>query len=131
MRHSRRTRLVAALLLGSMTLTSLPLSAASLSTHEALTVAEAQDGTARRAVTDLLARADVQAELVRYGVSPDMAARRVADMSDAEVATLHGRLGDTPAGAGVVGAIVFVFVLLLVTDILGLTKVFPFTKPIR
>jgi len=27
--------------------------------------------------------------------------------------------------------ILFIFVLLLITDILGLTKVFPFTRPIR
>jgi hypothetical protein len=31
----------------------------------------------------------------------------------------------------VVGAIVFIFVVLLVTDILGLTKVFPFTRSVR
>ncbi|MBC7727858.1 MAG: PA2779 family protein, partial [Microbacteriaceae bacterium] len=42
-------------------------------------------------------------------------------------------LDTAPAGAdgGVIGVIVFIFVLLLVTDILGLTKVFPFTRSAR
>jgi hypothetical protein len=31
----------------------------------------------------------------------------------------------------VLGILFAVFVILLVTDILGLTKVFPFTRPIR
>ena len=33
-----------------------------------------------------------------------------------------------PAGAGVIGALFAVFVILLVTDILGLTDVYPFTR---
>ncbi|HEX2531678.1 MAG TPA: PA2779 family protein [Burkholderiaceae bacterium] len=37
-----------------------------------------------------------------------------------------------PAGGdSVIGVIVFIFVLLLITDILGLTKVFPFTRAQR
>ena len=31
----------------------------------------------------------------------------------------------------VIGVIVFIFVLLLITDILGFTKIFPFTRSIR
>ena len=34
-------------------------------------------------------------------------------------------------GDGIVGAIVLVFIVLLVTDILGYTKVFPFTRQAR
>jgi len=37
-------------------------------------------------------------------------------------------LDEMPAGASVVGALFAVFVILLVTDILGLTNVFPFTR---
>jgi hypothetical protein len=31
----------------------------------------------------------------------------------------------------VIGTIVFIFVVLLITDILGFTKIFPFTRSIR
>lgn len=45
---------------------------------------------------------------------------------------LADQLDHAPAGAsGVLGAIVFIFLLLLITDILGFTKVYPFTRSIR
>ena len=50
---------------------------------------------------------------------------------DGTTRDLAGKVGTAPAGAGIVGALVFVFVVLLVTDILGLTKVFPFTRSVR
>lgn len=121
---------VAAVLLVSMGMTSLPVQAITITTEEAVQMsAPAMNG--REALTDLLARADVQAELARLGVDPALAAERVAALSDAEVASLHQRMDEVAAGGSVVGAIVFIFVLLLVTDILGLTKVFPFTRSVR
>jgi hypothetical protein len=47
------------------------------------------------------------------------------------VANLAGRVDSMPAGGDIVGVLLFVFVLQLVTDILGLTKVFPFTRSVR
>jgi hypothetical protein len=121
---------VAAVLLVSMGMTSLPVQAITITTEEAVQMS-APAMTGREALTDLLARADVQAELARLGVDPALAAERVAALSDAEVASLHQRMDEVAAGGSVVGAIVFIFVLLLVTDILGLTKVFPFTRSVR
>jgi hypothetical protein len=66
------------------------------------------------------------------GVSIDAARERVAALTDAEAAQLAAQIDQAPAGAdGVLGTIVFIFVLLLITDILGLTKVFPFTRSVR
>lgn len=121
----------AAVLLISMGMTSLPVQAAMISTEDAVQLASPVMNE-RTAVNALMARADVQAELARYGVDPALAAQRVAALSDAEVASLHQRVQDATAGGdGVVGAIVFIFVLLLITDILGLTKIFPFTRSMR
>lgn len=128
--NTRILKPVASVLLVSMGLTSLPVQAVTITTEEAVQMS-APASTGREALTDLLARADVQAELARLGVDPAVAAERVAALSDAEVASLHQRMDDVAAGGSVVGAIVFIFVLLLVTDILGLTKVFPFTRSVR
>jgi len=88
----------------------------------------------RERVVRFLERADVQRQLESLGVSPQEVKSRVAALSDAEVANLAGKIDTLPAG-GDIGNVVFlgilVFVILLITDILGLTKVFPFTKPIR
>lgn len=128
--NTRIMKPVASVLLVCMGMTSLPVQAVTITTEEAVQMS-APASTGREALTDLLARADVQAELARLGVDPAVAAERVAALSDAEVASLHQRMDDVAAGGSVVGAIVFIFVLLLVTDILGLTKVFPFTRSVR
>lgn len=78
-----------------------------------------------------LARADVGAALQMRGVSVEQAAERVAALSDAEVVALAHNIETAPAGADVLGVLFTVFIVLLVTDILGLTKVFPFTRPAR
>jgi hypothetical protein len=85
----------------------------------------------RARIAAALQRPDVAAELERMGVSKADAEARVAALSDDEVASLAHRVDTMPAGGDVLGALLFVFVLLLVTDILGLTKVFPFTRSHR
>ncbi len=86
----------------------------------------------RAHVEALLTRADVAAALQERGIDMDQAKARVAALTDAEVAHVAHTLDTAPAGAGdVLGVIVFIFVLLLITDILGFTKVFPFTRAIR
>jgi hypothetical protein len=91
---------------------------------------QAESGHARLATA--LARADVRAEMERLGVSPTAAAQRIAALTDTEAGNLADKINSAPAGASdVLGAIVFIFVLLIVTDILGFTKIFPFTRSVR
>ena len=86
----------------------------------------------RERVAALLERADVQAALAARGVTAGAAQSRVAAMSDAEVGELAARIDELPAGGiGILGAALIVFLVLLLTDILGYTKVFPFTKPMK
>lgn len=86
----------------------------------------------RAQVVSWLQRDDVRTQMTRFGVSSDQAVDRVAALSDEEVQRLAGKIDATPVGGnGIVGAIVFVFLVLLVTDILGLTKIFPFTRSVR
>ena len=55
---------------------------------------------------------------------------QVVGAINAYAARLAGQIDQAPAG-GIIGVILFVFFVLLVTDILGFTKVFPFTRSIR
>lgn len=82
----------------------------------------------RARVMDALEREDVRQGLVGLGVDPQAARDRVLSLSDAEVHQMAGRLDQLPAGGDALGVVVFIFVLLLVTDILGYTNVFPFVK---
>ena len=91
--------------------------------------AGAVDGRSRLLST--LDRADVAAALQARGVDPAAARDRVAALTDAEAAQVAAQIDQAPAGGDVLGTIVFIFVLLLITDIIGFTKVFPFTRSIR
>jgi hypothetical protein len=105
----------------------LPASAALVRTDESIVASTVQDR-----VRDLLARQEVRTALVERGVDPAQVAARVAALSDDEARLLAQRIDRLPAaGSDVLGVLFAVFVILLVTDILGFTKVFPFTRPIR
>ncbi len=69
------------------------------------------------------------------GVEPSEVQARLAALSPAELAPLSERIDQMPAGQGAVGAVVGVililFLVLLLTDLLGLTDVFPFVNKQR
>lgn len=91
----------------------------------------AEGDASRERLAAQLERPELVAKLEHWGVTPEQARARVDALSDEEAQRLVAQIDQAPAGAGVLGTIVFIFVLLLVTDILGLTKVFPFTRPVR
>jgi cytochrome c1 len=86
----------------------------------------------RDRVAAFLAREDVREQMVALGVDPVEAVNRVAGLSDAEVRQIAGHLDQLPAGQSAVGAVIgaalFIFLVLLITDLLGLTNVFPFVR---
>jgi hypothetical protein len=120
----RMRRLIATLLVICIAM-PLPSRAAMVATDSALA------GSQRAHVERLLERADVQARLESYGVSAADVKARVAALSDEEAAALAARIDSLPAGGDLVTAVVLVFLILLLTDILGFTKIFPFTRPVR
>lgn len=97
-----------------------------------VTTYEVQADVKRDQVKSFLDRADVRAQMQTLGVNPQAALARVDALSDDEVASLAGRLDQLPAGGtDIVGALLLIFIVLLITDILGFTKVFPFTRPVK
>ena len=124
-------RLVASLVIASTALMGLPMTAqaAIVSTDEAMSTPVAAANRDR--VNTFLTRADVRKALQEQGVNGDAAIERVKAMSDTEVAQLAGRIDQAPAGGDILGILFTIFIVLLVTDIMGLTKVFPFTRSIR
>lgn len=124
-------RMLVAILMPCIVLGGMPLSAqAGIVTTEQAMVTPAGDANRER-VSAFLARDEVRAALQAQGASADDAIDRVKAMSDAEVAQLADRVDQAPAGGDVLGVLFAVFVILLVTDILGFTQVFPFTRPIQ
>jgi len=87
---------------------------------------------ARQQVKQILDRQEIQKVLKAQGVSTEEAKARVDALSDAEAVRLVKKLDQLPAGGDalgtIVGAALVVFIVLLITDIMGYTDVFPFVK---
>jgi hypothetical protein len=94
-------------------------------------LAAGQSGPGHARLVAALARDEVRSEMVRLGVDQALAVDRVAALTDEEAARLADQIDSAPAGSGIVGALLLVFFVLLFTDLLGWTKVFPFTRTIR
>jgi hypothetical protein len=106
----------------------LPAAQAGMIGTEAV-VNAAQVQQDRERLRSALNRDDVQAQLIARGVDPAQVQARVDSLTDQEVQALNGKLDQLPAGGdSFLGALVFIFIVLLITDILGFTNIFPFVK---
>lgn len=101
-----------------------------LSTDAAITKYSAQAN--RDFLLGELQKQEIRDELIGLGVDPAEAEARLAVLTDAEIASMARQMeNDTAGGNGVVGALVTVFLILLVTDLLCLTRLFNFTRCVR
>lgn len=105
-----------------------PAQAAMISNHQILNTA-APDNE-KNALLQTLARADVQAQMSKLGVDSADIVSRVNQMTQQEIAQLNQKMADLPAGSGVLGVILVVFIVLVITDIIGATNVFSFVHQV-
>ena len=107
-----------------------PLLAAMVPTEVTISQMKARD--ARDHLKTLISRNDIKKSLISRGIDPDEAKARVDSLSDSEAIVASDRINQLPAGGdafgAIIGAALIVFLVLLVTDILGLTDIFPFVN---
>lgn len=130
--YSRFMRWTSRMLILSMLTVGLPLQSAfagMVGTDQTLSHQLAVQDRAK--INAFLDRADVLAQLQNQGVNASEAKARVYALTDEEAHNIAGKLDQLPAGGDILGALLFVFIVLLITDILGYTTVFPFTHPIK
>jgi hypothetical protein len=115
-------------LFGFLSLTlHLPAAQAGLIGTETVVGAQ-QTEQNRERVRDMLNRDEVKRELLARGVNPGNVQARVDSLTDEEVQFLASKMDQLPAGGDALGVLVFIFIVLLITDILGFTDIFPFVK---
>ena len=87
---------------------------------------------AHQKVMKFIERQDVARQLQAWGVNPAEAKTRVDTMTDEEISMLSNKIDQMPAGGDAVGLllglVVITFVVLIITDLLGVTDVFTFIK---
>lgn len=92
-------------------------------------IANQQFNFNKQQVLSYVDSAEVQNKLIELGVSPADAKQRIANMTAEELSALNSQMNEMPAG-GIVGVVVTVLVVVVVTDLMGLTDVYPFIRPI-
>jgi hypothetical protein len=103
-----------------------------IGTEEAAGAPAVSAAVDRGTLLALLERDDVRQQLESLGVDPREAVARVDALTDEQARDLAARIDQLPAGGvNIVGVLFTAFIILLVTDILGFTRIFPFTRPLR
>lgn len=105
-----------------------PVQAAMIATDQ-VHAASAQD--VRGQLADALKRPEVLSQLEKMGVSKEDAEARVAALSNEEAEALAAQIDTMPAGADFFAVVGVVVIVLVVTDLVGITDVFPFIRPVR
>jgi hypothetical protein len=97
-----------------------------ISTETAIEMQQIQERTARiERINSVLARDSVQSQMIRLGVQPDVAAARIASLSDSELQQLEARMDELPAGAdSALTVLGIVLLVLLVLELVGVTDIF-------
>jgi uncharacterized protein DUF6627 len=131
----RIDRIVARMLVVCLCFAGLPIPAAHAELIATDQIETRAPSSARERMSSLFDRADVRRALESHGVNAADAQARVAALSDDEVERLAASFDSLPAGGDGIGGVltlaVVVFLILLLTDILGFTKIFPFTRPAK
>ena len=82
-------------------------------------------------LASLVERDDVKSQLQSMGVDVSDVQARIDALTDDEVLQMSNNLNELPAGSGVVSIAITVLIVLVVTDLLGVTNIFPFIKSLR
>lgn len=79
----------------------------------------------RDALREFIARDEVRAALLEYGVSAADAEARIDQLNPDELLQMQNQITQLPAGGGVLGVVVGVILIFVLLDLLGATDVFP------
>jgi hypothetical protein len=107
----------------------LPAQAAMVGTGEIL---NQQQATADARLQQFLDREDTRAQLQEWGVSAEWVETRLNSLTDAELARIHSELDNLEAGgSSILGILLIIFIVFVITDVIGATDIFPFIHPVK
>lgn len=106
----------------------LPAQAAMVGTGEIL---NQQQAPADDRLQQFLDREDTRAQLQEWGVSAEWVETRLNSLTDAELARIHSELDSLEAGGSILGILLIIFIVFVITDVIGATDIFPFIHPVK
>ncbi len=96
-----------------------------------LIINRAQQNTAQEELLQTINRSDVKQQLLDMGVNPESIESRIKLMTHEEIAQLNQQIEELPAGGDVLGVLLVIFIVFVITDVIGATDIFPFIKPVN
>lgn len=85
----------------------------------------------KQALLQTITREDVQQQLLSMGVNSADIESRINQMTHEEIVQLNQQVAELPAGADALGTIFIVFLVFVITDVIGATDIFPFIHPVN
>jgi hypothetical protein len=71
-------------------------------------------------------------QLQSWGVDPAMIDQRIDSLTDSELSRINQEIDNLNAGGtSVLGVLLIIFLVFVITDVIGATDIFPFIKPVR
>lgn len=94
-------------------------------------ISQTEQFNARTQLINTINRADVKQKLLALGVEPEHVANRINQMTTNEIAQLNQQIETLPAGGDLLGVLLVIFIVFVITDVIGATDIFPFIKSIN
>lgn len=108
-------------------LASSMATAALVGTEQMIT--QQQLDTDKAELKKALAKGEVRDRLVELGVPPSDVESRIDALTADELAMLQDKMDDMPAGSSAVGLLALLVLIFFITDVIGVTNIFPFINP--
>ena len=107
----------------------LPAQAAMIGNQQIINQNQSQQ--TRDSQQQLLDQDTARQQLHAWGVSPEQINSRIDSMTVAELARINHQLNDLHAGGSVLGILLVIFIVFVITDVIGATDIFPFIHPVN
>lgn len=86
----------------------------------------------RDQIRQFMERDSVRQQLLDWGVSVDDVQTRINSLSEAEVARINQAIDNPQAGgSSILGILLVIFIVFVITDVIGATDIFPFIHPVN
>lgn len=130
MRRQGYRRIVSIYLIIFLLIPIGPTYASMISNAEYLGSLEFSDSSKTDRLNEILASQALRDRLLALGVDESVIDERIKTLSPDERVYLEQQIEELPAGGDVLGLLVFLFIVFIITDALGVTDIFPFVHPI-
>jgi hypothetical protein len=90
-----------------------------------------QQGQTRDSLQQLVEQQSARQQLLALGVSPDLVKNRIDSLTDSELARINRHVDTLDAGGNILGILLVIFIVFVITDVIGATDIFPFIHPVK